>query len=146
MFIRTAPVLGGLLTTCMAWTGCAPHPNNESGAGAGANFAVLTVQPAQVRAGGDIELTLTNRSEHELGYNLCTSAIERQPPGGTQPIPLAEACTMELRLLAPGAAATFRHTLPAAVVPGTYRAHTGVEWPLGESRVGVVSSPFVVSR
>lgn len=122
---------------------CAPYPPDGAGGGA---FAELTVAPGQMRAGDSFEMTLVNRSEHQLGYNLCTSGIERQTAAGewqVHPVPLAEACTMELRVLNPGASGSFRHDLPA-LEPGTYRFRAGVEWPLGQDRVGVISTPFTV--
>jgi hypothetical protein len=53
---------------------------------------------------------------------------------------------MELRILAPGASADFRHTIPAGVRGGEYRFRVGVEAPLGEDRVEVVSGPFRIAR
>jgi hypothetical protein len=134
----------GLLFTCLLLLACAPHATG----GAGLEFAELGVQPDRMPPGAALELTLTNRSVHPLGYNLCPSVIERRVGDDWQlhPEPLAEACTMELRTLAPGASGSFRHTLPAALPPGRYRFRTGVEWPLGESWVGVISSTFEVTQ
>lgn len=132
------------LATCTL-AGCgAPQPQNGD---VGTGFAELAIAPATARPGGNIELTLTNRSDHDLGYNLCTSALERREgEGWGEPVPLNEVCTMELRTLAPGASATFSGTLPATIRAGTWRVRAGIEWPLGQDRVGVASGPFEVTQ
>jgi hypothetical protein len=132
------------IAACAIVGACAPQTQSSD---VSAGFAELTVAPATVRAGGNVELRLTNRSAHSLGYNLCTSALERsQGDGWGEGVPLNEACTMELRTLAPGASAAFSGTLPAAVPPGIWRVRSRIEWPLGQDMVGVASEPFEVTR
>ncbi|HSJ24724.1 MAG TPA: hypothetical protein VK929_08665 [Longimicrobiales bacterium] len=141
--MTSAPLAVFFIAAVAGMVACAPYPADGAGDGA---FAELTVTPDRLRAGDSLELTLTNRSEQQLGYNLCTSAIERRTAAGeweVHPVPLAEVCTMELRVLDPGASDTFRHNLPA-LQPGTYRFRAGVEWPLGGDRVGVTSTTFDV--
>jgi hypothetical protein len=143
MVLRTTVAVAAV-AACAILGACAPQPQSSD---VSAGFAELTVAPATVRAGGGIELTLTNRSDHSLGYNLCTSALERsQGEGWGEGVPLNEVCTMELRTLEPGASATFSGTLPATVAPGIWRVRAGIEWPLGQDQVGVASEPFEVTR
>jgi hypothetical protein len=126
---------------------CAPRTEPGPDEGGAGGFAELTVTPATARAGGVVELTLTNRSSQSLGYNLCPASLEERDGGSwrLRPEPLVEACTMELRTLDPGTAASFSHTLPMALPPGTYRMRTRVEWPLGGQAHGVPSSSFEVT-
>lgn len=125
--------------------GCAPNAA-APGTGAGGAGLELNVQPQPARIGQEVELTLVNRSARQVGYNLCPSVLQRQVGGQWQPATIAftEVCTMELRILEPGASASFRHPLPTGLQPGTYRFWAGVEWPMGEDRVGVQSGPFEV--
>jgi hypothetical protein len=141
----TTPLLGLITAVSLALIACAPQAVEENGAGRA--FADLTAQPATVRAGGTVDLTLTNRSEHALGYNLCPASLERRVGDDWQQHPEspAEVCTMELRVLQPGASGTYQHTLPPTLPAGTYRFWAGVEWPLGEDRVGIRSTTFVVT-
>jgi hypothetical protein len=123
--------------------GCAPHTGSTDGP----TVADLTVEPAQARAGGEAILSLTNRSDHEIGYNLCPAVLDRRVDGEWErhPEAPAEICTMELRALDPGDSDSYRHTLPATLPAGTYRFALGVEWPLGEGRVELTTEAFEVT-
>lgn len=133
-----------LLLVAVLAAACAPLEMD----GDGTAFARLGLDPTRVRAGDPITLTLTNRSDRQIGYNLCPAVLDRRVGGEWQEHPErpAEVCTMELRILEPGASDTFRHTLPATLPAGSYRFRLGVEWPLGEDRAGVASEPFEVER
>jgi hypothetical protein len=133
------------LVGAAAFAGCAP--SSAGGSAAGTPSLELTVQPQPARASQEITLTLTNRSDQEVGYNLCPSVLQRRVEGEwqTSAVPFTEVCTMELRVLDPGASGTFRHPLPAGIPAGTYRFRTGVEWPLGGDRADVESAPFEVT-
>jgi hypothetical protein len=111
-------------------------------------FAELRVNRSMVAAGGEIELTLVNRSQNQIGYNLCTASLERLLAEEWQQVPEspAEVCTMELRILQPGGSDSFQHTMPAALQAGVYRFRTGVEYPLGDSFTAVTSGRFEVTR
>ncbi len=111
------------------------------------DFAHIAVNPDRVTGGGRITLTLSNRSEHDLGYNLCPVALERRvgdewESRAERP---AEVCTMELRILNPNASATYEHTVPRELPSGTYRFRASLEWPLGGSQVSIASEPFEVA-
>lgn len=128
---------------------CAPMPpaDGADGANGGTAVAELRVDRASYRPGDPIRVTLVNRSDDSIGYNLCVTALDRRN-GATwndASLPLAEACTMELRTLAPGATADFDHTLPTGITAGDYRVRTAVEAPLGGSRVGVASGAFRIA-
>lgn len=137
---RTAIGLSCLSLCVLLTTGCAmdPTPDDE------ATFAQLRVDRDPVPAGEDLTLTLTNRSEEWLGYNLCVATLERRDgdawvPAEEQP---TEICTMELRTLQPEASDDFRHTIPPALAAGEYRMRTNVEWPLGEGQQTVATRSF----
>jgi hypothetical protein len=138
-------VIAAMLCTTVLIGGCAQPAT--SGGGAGGGMLELTVQPQPARAGQEVRLTLTNRSDREVGYNLCPSTLQRRAGNDWQQSSLrfTEVCTMELRVLQPGASDTFRHPLPAGLPAGTYRFRASVEWPLGEGQIMVHSAPFEVA-
>lgn len=140
MIAKRLGIIGALLCLLAACATDAASDNDT--------FASLTVEPDRVSAGGQITLTLRNRSDRQLGYNLCPVAIERRDGDEwelrqEQP---AEACTMELRILDPGAEDTFQHTMPATLPAGTYRFRAQVEWPLGDEQVNIASETFEVEE
>lgn len=105
----------------------------------------LRVEPAIVQAGDTITLVLRNNSDTAVGYNLCTSALERQNAGAWQAVPSDRICTMELRSLASGQETRYPFELPASLGAGDYRVVTGVEnMPSGE-RNGVASQTFRIT-
>lgn len=131
-----------VLSTILFLVGCAP--GNAPGEPTGT--AELRVDPESVEPGGEVLLTLVNRSDDPMGYNLCVAVLERREGGEWVEWPErpTEVCTMELRILDPEESGSFRHTLPGRVPAGEYRFRTGVEAPLGEDRVEVASEIFRV--
>lgn len=101
----------------------------------------LAASPPQASAGSTIVLSLANGSALEIGYNLCTSAL--QSASGTV-VQTDRVCTMELRILAPGATATYNHELPASLPAGTYRFSTSIERMQSGDRTSVTSNAFEV--
>jgi hypothetical protein len=141
-------VAGVVLCLVVGLWGCAPADPGSGPQGP----AELRVSPGEVSPGDEVMITLLNRSERELGYNLCVAVLDRREGEGDEagewvewPDPPAEICTMELRVLDPGNTSSFRHTIPGGVTPGEYRFRTGVESPLGEGRVDVVSDSFRIT-
>jgi hypothetical protein len=98
----------------------------------------LAATPTAAR--DSIVLTLTNGSALDVGYNLCTTAIERLTGDTWQSLPTDRVCTMELRTLQPGGQDRFTTTLPAGAAPGDYRFATGVNIPLEGERSTVTSN------
>lgn len=131
---------------------CAPMPpadgiNGTNGGDGGGITAELRVDRTSYRPGDPIRVTLINRSDVTIGYNLCATALDRRDGstwnGGSRP--LAEVCTMELRTLTPGASDTFDHTLPTGIPAGDYRVRTGIHVPVDGARVGVASGEFRIA-
>lgn len=91
-----------------------------------------------------IRLSLDNGTRSPIGYNLCTSELQRRGGSEWVTVPTDEVCTMELRTLNPGADATFEKRLPADLPPGEYRYVTGVESPLGTPQTRVATGAFEV--
>lgn len=129
-----------LTLTVLLFTACtvAPPPQTSDAVPAGVR---LEAGPA---AGGNVQLTLHNDSGAEVGYNLCSSRLERLEASSARNVPLDIVCTMELRRLAPQTTAAFTHTLPAGLQPGQYRFVTNIESPLGATQATVASEPFTV--
>ena len=86
-------------------------------------------------------LTLRNGDRQQIGYNLCTSALETS---AGRPVPSNRVCTMELRTLGPGRSATYSYKLPVNMADGSYRFLTQVEWMQSGRRSGVRSNSFEV--
>ena len=120
-------------------TACAPVTGQQGGTTEGAvSGATLSAQPS----GNTVRLTLTNSSDAQLGYNLCSSLLERREGGAWREVRTDEVCTMELRMLAPGASATFDKTWPATAGSGEFRYRTRVEMPLGGGSRDLATEPF----
>lgn len=109
----------------------------------------LSVRPDRVLAGDSVVLTLSNRSGETIGYNLCTSALERSTEGGWRDVPSERVCTMELRTLPPGDDARYTIGIEPDRTAGAYRFRADVE--AGEAdevgvRRAVHSEPFRIER
>jgi hypothetical protein len=131
---------GLLLLACAA-----PDPSRGAG---GTPEVELRVDQAAASPGGEATITLVNHSASEIGYNLCPAVLDRRSGGewSEEPLRPAEVCTMELRILAPGESAEYRHTIPPGIREGEYRFRVGVEAPLGGDRVEVASGAFRIDR
>ena len=89
-----------------------------------------------------VKLTLTNESSGPIGYNLCTSALQRRIGDTWTGVETGDICTMEIRTLQKGDIATFDKTLPNDTASGEYRYAVNVEW--NGSPTVVASDPFTV--
>lgn len=63
---------------------------------------VLKTDRDRYAASAPVVLTLSNGGATELGYNLCSSTLERRTASGWEAQRVDLVCTMELRGLAPG--------------------------------------------
>ena len=89
-----------------------------------------------------VKLTLSNESDGPIGYNLCTSALQRRTAGKWNGVETGDICTMEIRTLQKGGIATFDKTLPEDTMSGDYRYTTNVD--SNGKPVVVASDPFKV--
>ena len=124
----------------IAVAACGPSSGRRPASGE----IALAVQPAAPSPGDSVHLTLSNRTAGQVGYNLCTSRLERQTGAGWEPIPSGRVCTMEIRGLPAGEEADYTLALPADLEPGSYRYATDVEPPDPAGRTPVASEPFRV--
>ena len=106
----------------------------------------LRVEPQTVAPGASIELILENESGAQIGYNLCTSALERVVNGTAQAVPSDRICTMELRLLESSQNARYTLQLPADLSAGDYRMVARIERMNSAEMAGVTSNTFRVRR
>lgn len=120
-----------VLSLALVLTGCAAA-SAESG-----DQVTLTA----ARAGQKVMLTLRNGTAAPVGYNLCSSTLQRRWESW-EAVKTDEVCTMEIRTLEPGGSATFEKTLPSDPRSGEYRYVTNV----GVENKGVMveSNPFRV--
>jgi hypothetical protein len=102
----------------------------------------LGVTPDRVVAGDSVTLLLSNGTPSGIGYNLCTSALERRSGSGWQALASDRICTMELRTLASGEQVRYPMDLPTGLAPGEYRFHTTIELLDGGGRSEVRSESF----
>lgn len=118
---------------------CSCGPSIQSGAGQG---VTLRVEPNTVSAGDSVTLVLANGSPGEIGYNLCSSGLERQVGSEWQTVPSDRVCTMELRILPPGEEARYPLDTSAQLAPGEYRFVTNIDMIDGGGPGGIRSAPF----
>ena len=87
-------------------------------------------------SGDQVTLSLENHKDQEVGYNLCTSSLQRQA-GDTWERPEAadsdidndgtrDACTLELIHLEPDEETSYEKRLPIDLEEGTYRYQDSV--------------------
>jgi hypothetical protein len=130
------------LLMAAAFVLCACSSSMQNG-GSGADVA-FTATPASAMPGDSITLMLANRTDGQIGYNLCASSLERQAASGWDVMPSDIVCTMELRTLDPAQESTWRTALPADLSEGRYRYRTNVtNMPAGASH-SVTSSEIRV--
>jgi hypothetical protein len=129
----------GIMLATVLLTGCNTMRSTNDTAD-----ITLRTQPETAAAGARVELILENRSSADVGYNLCTSALERVVNGSGQPVPSDRACTLELRILTPAQTARYTIALPAALTAGEYRWVTRVERMSSGDMVSVTSNTFRV--
>ena len=89
-----------------------------------------------------VKLTLSNESGGPIGYNLCTSALQRRTADRWTAVETGDICTMEIRTLQNGESVTFDKALPDDTVSGEYRYATNVD--SSGSPIVVASDPFQV--
>ena len=104
----------------------------------------LRIEPTAAAPGDSVALVLDNGSAEIVGYNLCTTTLDRRSGEAWEPVASDRVCTMELRMLQPGQEARITLALPADLAPGEYRAVTGVERMDAGERTGVATEPFQV--
>jgi hypothetical protein len=109
---------------------------------------MLTTDRSSYRAGAELRLDLRNETGDGLGVNVCVSTLEVRDGTDWRRSPQQpdEICTMELRILEPGASASHTFTLPAGLGSGEYRFVTDVERMESGERGPVASAPFTVDR
>lgn len=113
-------------------------PLQSAGPAPGVRLTAARVSP------GVVGLTLENGSTGAVGYNLCTSALQRRSGTTWTPVATDDVCIMQLSSLQPGKSATFDKRLPAGLDAGEYRYIASVEAPMGSAQVQVATDPFRV--
>lgn len=122
----------------LAMSACAPSTQP----GASPDGVRLEVEPEVVTPGDSIELILTNESSGPVGYNLCTSGLERRRDEGWQAVRSDRVCTMELRTLPVGSEDRYSLGLPEELAPGDYRFRTSLEDLDTGERSSIASDSF----
>ena len=118
------------------------QPANDGQAPERSAVVTLAVAPESTSPDSTVTLTLRNGAQQQIGYNLCTSALET---GAGRPVPTSRICTMELRTLEPGRTATHRYELPVNMVDGSYRFMTQVHWLPSKRTSAIRSNSLEVS-
>jgi hypothetical protein len=120
----------------------------DPGLGAGDPDRVLTTDQGSYPAGATASLRLKNPFSQALGYNLCSSVLERHSDGAwrTAESESDRVCTMELRTVQPGGTATYNRPLSSRLPAGDYRFRTTVEKMNAGTREPVVSNTFRITR
>ena len=98
------------------------------------------------RRGDTATIVLRNGSGQALGYNLCFSARELRTGASWKRFSPLRVCTMELRILPPGAETQLREPITAEWERGEYRMVTTVE-RMGSGDRGEIFTPlFTVEK
>jgi hypothetical protein len=118
---------------------CTPRQSAESQGG-----VTLSVSPGAVSARDSVTLTLHNGTAADVGYNLCSSGLERESAGAWEVVPSERVCTRELRILGAGAEGSYSLRLPVELAPGRYRFLTTAQRMEAGGAEAVRSDPFVV--
>jgi hypothetical protein len=95
-----------------------------------------------------VNFRLTNRTGRRIEYNLCRAQLQRDEEGSWRQAqsPLADACTMELRGLAPGQSTSFSFRPTPGLRAGRYRVMTAISDPRERWGIEVVSNTFTLAR
>ena len=107
----------------------------------GGDSVQVAVDERTYHPGETVALRLVNRTSLTLGYNACTRTLQRNAAGVWLTLPdSGRMCTMELRLLAPGAAQTATTLLQSQLTPGMYRLVLNLSPQLESARSGATQS------
>ena len=110
---------------------------------------LLATNAKTYEIGAPISVRLTNRTGRGVGYNLCRSRLERLDDDGVWRLMvdgLADACTAELRTLAPGQSVTYTFRSAPSARPGQqYRVSTDLQDLKASLRFIGVSNTFALS-
>jgi hypothetical protein len=147
------------LVSCLALAGCeatAPgsygYPPNTYPPDhviSGTEGTLLRTDAATYISGSVIRMRLTNRTGRVVQFNLCRSRIESGNSEGDWSVvapALADACTMDLRTLAPGSTVAYQFKHGALQRRGNYRIRTRLEDTVGRTYVDAVSNTFQIRR
>jgi hypothetical protein len=118
--------------------GCAPMQTTTPAAPS----TVDGVRFAATNEAGKVLLMLDNGTRQPIGYNLCSSQLQKRDGTGWSDVATDDVCTMELRTLNPGFDATFEKRLPASLAAGEYRYVTRIESPVGTPPGPIASNGF----
>lgn len=133
-----------LLVLLLVVSGCSMMLAPESG---DRNVEFTTERQAYA-PGDDVAITLTNRTKHGIGYNLCWSIVQQRVNGewkAPKNVP-GRICTAELRYLAQGRTASSVFPLPEMLPAGEYRIITSVENMRTGNQLAVATNPFAIGR
>lgn len=132
-----------LLILSLILAGCSGRPTEPPRTGEIRHPGVVQLR-AERTSPTAILLTLRNESGGLIGYNLCTTAMERRSGDSWNAVPSDGVCTMELRTLASGGTATYTRQMPANLPAGDYRFVTRIEIPLGGGHDRIVSNTITI--
>lgn len=121
-----ALLLALVVTACeYAAAPMGPDPNLDA---TGAE-QVFSTDRESYAPGATLVIRLRNPHQHGVGYNLCSSILERQAGGAWQISEVGNdrVCTMALWTLEPGRTATFNVQLDSRLPEGEYRFRTNLE-------------------
>lgn len=131
----------GLALLLLALLGaCGPSGSAE---GRGGDLG-LAVEPEVAQPGDSVVLLLRNGSGEPIGYNLCTSRLERREESEWVRLPPDRVCTRELRTLPHGEVARYPLALAADLDAGSYRYLAMIARLESRSRDTVATERFEV--
>ena len=123
-------------TVLLAACASVPPGPQTSSSSAGVHFAAERLSSDAVR------LMLDNGAAGRIGYNLCSSELQRRDGDQWIRVDTGDICTMQLMTLNAGHDATFEKRLPSTLSPGEYRYVTSIENPIGSPMTRLATAPF----
>lgn len=113
---------GVVLAAGLLWAGC----SNVDGSRQSSDVA-FTTDDDTYSAGDEVVLTLRNLYDQPIGYNLCSSGLQRDVNGEWEPVVEDRICTMQLDILEPGEVDSYAVELPDTLADGSYRYNTSIQ-------------------
>lgn len=111
-----------------------------------ANEADLTLlaEADSFEPGAEVALTLVHHAGEQVGFNLCSHALERRNGDDWTMLEFFRICTAHLNLLSPGETAEYEAALPSGLSSGEYRFRIALYLVDGEDQRDLVSNSFEV--
>ncbi len=136
--------LAALLSLGCSSSSTGSEPGRQLSPLPGASQITFQAERSTYRRGDTATIVLRNGTDQQLGYNLCHSSRELRTGDSWKRFSPLRICTMELRVLAPGAETRHKEPITGEWQAGEYRIVTVVERMRSGDRGEIFTPPFTV--